>query len=113
MKELGTLNWSILVGYVLLNLLLGWILSTARATAGQFNISVGNSRRLPIPLPPTVEQCVIMQQLDEIFSRIDTAEEAIDQCFRRATRLRQSILMQAFVGQIVPQDRTDEAADRL
>lgn len=36
MKELGMLNWSILIDYVLLNLLLGWILSKRVSTAEDF-----------------------------------------------------------------------------
>lgn len=36
MNEFGTLNWTILIAYVLLNLLLGWVLSKKVATAEDF-----------------------------------------------------------------------------
>ena len=36
MQQFGTLNWSILIAYVLLNLLLGWILSKRVSTAEDF-----------------------------------------------------------------------------
>lgn len=36
MSEFGTLNWSILIAYVLLNLLLGWVLSKKVSTAEDF-----------------------------------------------------------------------------
>jgi SSS family solute:Na+ symporter len=35
-EKLGTLNWSILIGYVLLNLLLGFVLSKRVSTAEDF-----------------------------------------------------------------------------
>ena len=36
MAEFGTLNWSILIAYILLNLLLGWVLSKRVSTADDF-----------------------------------------------------------------------------
>ena len=90
-----------------------WITRTARATAGQSNISVGNSRILPIPIPPAREQAVIVETLDETLSQIDAAEMQIEHGLIRASRLRQSILKQAFEGKLVPQDPRDEPASTL
>ena len=36
MAEFGTLNWTILVVYIILNLLLGWVLSKRVETAEDF-----------------------------------------------------------------------------
>ena len=36
MADFGTLNWSILIAYILLNLLLGWVLSKKVDTAEDF-----------------------------------------------------------------------------
>ena len=90
-----------------------WITRTARATAGQSNISVGNSRILPIPIPPAKEQAVIVETLDETLSQIDAAEKQIEHGLLRAARLRQSILKRAFEGKLVPQDPKDESASAL
>ena len=90
-----------------------WIIRTARATAGQYNISVGNSRLLPLPLPPAKEQAAIVEILDESLSQIAAAETIIEHGLFRASRLRQSILKQAFEGKLVPQDPTDEPASIL
>jgi type I restriction enzyme S subunit len=89
---------------------LRWITRTAKATAGQFNISVGNSRLLPIPLPPLAEQEQIVSLVEERLSQIDSAEKTIDAELIRSKRLRQSILKTAFEGKLVPQDPKDEPA---
>ena len=67
----------------------------------------------PIPLPPLAEQAEIVATVSEKLSQIEAAEVAIEHSLRRATRLRQSILKQAFEGKLVPQDPTDEPADQL
>jgi type I restriction enzyme S subunit len=92
---------------------LRWITRTAKATAGQFNISVGNSRLLPIPLPPLAEQEQIVALVEERLSQIDSAEKTIDAELIRSKRLRQSILKRAFEGKLVPQDPKDEPANVL
>jgi type I restriction enzyme S subunit len=74
-----------------------WIIRTARATAGQYNISVGNSRLLPLPLPPAKEQAAIVEILDESLSQIAAAETIIEHGLFRASRLRQSILKQGAI----------------
>ena len=40
MAEFGALNWTILVAYILLNLLLGWVLSKRVCTAEDFYLGV-------------------------------------------------------------------------
>lgn len=85
----------------------------ARTTAGQTGISGTDVREMPIPLPPLEEQRQIVAEVAERLSQIDAAETVIDHSLVRATRLRQSILKQAFEGKLVPQDPTDEPASVL
>src|SRR6266700_924628 len=58
---------------------------------------------LPFPLPPLAEQ-------EQIASELEAAVEAN---LKRAERLRQSILKEAFAGRLVPQDPNDEPASVL
>ena len=90
-----------------------WITRTAQATAGQFNISVSNCRKLPVPLPPEREQMLMVETLKERLSIIERIDAQVEANLKRATRLRQGILNCAFEGRLVPQDPTDETADRL
>jgi type I restriction enzyme S subunit len=55
----------------------------------------------------------IERRLSEAFSQIQASHIHIDKSIIRASRLRQSILKQAFEGKLVPQDPTDEPASVL
>jgi type I restriction enzyme S subunit len=89
------------------------ILEKARTTAGQFNVNLATLRSIPIPLPPLVEQAEIMKIIELIFSVTDKTEEIINKQIAISERLRQSILKDAFAGQLVPQDPNDESAAKL
>ncbi|HJT78718.1 MAG TPA: restriction endonuclease subunit S [Gemmataceae bacterium] len=85
----------------------------ARTTAGQTGVSGGDIKSMPVPLPPLDEQEVILAEVEQRLSAIDAAEAAIDANLKRAARLRQSILKEAFAGRLVPQDPADEPASAL
>jgi type I restriction enzyme S subunit len=90
-----------------------FIEGNAASSAGQHNISLSLVSRMPIPLPPTAEQNVLIDEINERLYQTDNADGGLAKSILRATRLRQSILKQAFEGQLVPQDPKDEPANVL
>ena len=80
---------------------------------GQANVNGTKLAAMPIPLPPLTEQRRIVAEVERHLSVIQKAEAAVDAGLKRAERLRQSILKQAFSGQLVPQDPDDEPASVL
>ena len=85
----------------------------AASSAGQHNVSLSLVHAMPIPLPPLAEQHHIVAEVERQMSVIQQAELAVDASLKRTDRLRQSILKQAFLGQLVPQDPNDEPASVL
>ncbi|MFL5909275.1 MAG: restriction endonuclease subunit S [Gaiellaceae bacterium] len=90
----------------------GLAMSFAKAVA-QPSLSMGTIRQIPILIPPLIEQEHIVTEVDRLLSVIAAAEAQVDANLKRAARLRQSILKRAFEGRLVPQDSTDEPADKL
>lgn len=66
-----------------------------------------------IPLPPLPEQHKIVEEIERRFSVVDEVEKVIENSLKQAERLRQSILKKAFEGKLVPQDPSDEPAEKL
>ena len=89
------------------------VLGVASSTSGLYTLSVSKVSALPIPLPPLAEQHRIVAEVDRRLSVIQQAEAAVEVGLKRAERLRQSILKQAFSGKLVPQDPNDEPASVL
>jgi type I restriction enzyme S subunit len=90
-----------------------FIEGNAASSAGQHNISLSLISRMPIPLPPTAEQYVLVDEINERLFQTEIADGNIAKSLLRAARLRQSILKQAFEGTLVPQDPKDEPASKL
>jgi type I restriction enzyme, S subunit len=84
----------------------------SRATT-QAAFGIKKVRLLPIPLPPTDEQNIIVDRIEQLISLTDTAENVIRRNIKRTSILRQSILKHAFEGRLVPQDPADEPASVL
>ena len=66
-----------------------------------------------VALPPLAEQQRVVADVERRLSVIQQAEAAVEVGLKRAERLRQSILKQAFSGRLVPQDPNDEPASVL
>jgi len=79
-----------------------------------FNAITGNQlRNLMVPLPSLREQHIIIDEIERHFSIIDNIEKTVEQSLNQSSRLRQSILKQAFEGKLVPQGPNDEPAEKL
>ncbi len=84
----------------------------APATA-QKNINLEILSEVVTPLPPLPEQHRIVAEVEGRLSILDKLETAITANLKRAERLRQAVLKQAFEGKLVPQDPNDEPASVL
>lgn len=86
-----------------------------RITKGvaQQKISLASFSTLALPLPPLSEQEQIVAELERQLSLLTAGNSETHTNLQRAARLRQSILKRAFEGKLVPQDPTDEPADKL
>ncbi|UPQ82677.1 restriction endonuclease subunit S [Pseudomonas knackmussii] len=87
--------------------------SRAKATAGQFNLTLEICRELPLPVPPEEEQTEIVRRVEQLFAFADRLEARVTAAQSRLNHLTQSILAKAFRGELVPQDPNDEPASVL
>jgi type I restriction enzyme S subunit len=85
----------------------------AKATAGQFNLTLKICRSIPIPLPPVEEQREIARRVAELFGFVGQLEEGIARSRRAVEKLTPSVLARAFRGELAPQDPENEPASKL
>ncbi len=85
----------------------------ARSTSGVHNINSDEIRAIAIRVPTLQIQREILSKVSEISSQIDSLESSATAELDRSNALRQSILKQAFFGQLVAQDPKDEPASVL
>jgi type I restriction enzyme S subunit len=79
----------------------------------QVKLTRSDMNQIPVALPPLAEQDQIVAEVERCFSIADEVEATIEAELKRADRLRQSILKDAFSGKLVPQDPDDEPASVL
>jgi type I restriction enzyme S subunit len=84
--------------------ILNWATTRAKATAGQFNLTLEICRELPIPVPPMDEQTRIAAEVEARLSAAAHSESVLHLNFARSDRLRQSILRRAYSGQLSAKD---------
>ncbi len=85
----------------------------ATITVNIAHLGAGRFSEIEFPIPPLEEQTAIVDEVERHLSIITAADALIERNLKRAARLRQSILKRAFEGKLVPQDPSDEPADKL
>lgn len=76
-------------------------------------LNLKDVRKVPIPLAPLAEQTEIVHRLESGLAHLDTAATAYAEAVAKLDKLDQSLLAQAFRGELVPQDPRDEPAATL
>lgn len=84
-----------------------------KTTAGQVGIAGSELKKVPVPIPPLDEQRRILAEAERQLSIVAAMAAQISRALRRSAGLRRSILEQAFTGNLVPQDPSDEPASVL
>jgi type I restriction enzyme, S subunit len=90
-----------------------WFMKAGRQSVNLASINMTLLRTFPVPLPPASEQEAIVEVVEDQLSVVDHLQADIDAKLKNAQVLRQTILRQAFTGQLVPQDSNDEPASEL
>ncbi|KAM3114200.1 restriction endonuclease subunit S [Phormidesmis sp. 146-33] len=112
-RTIDMLSNKYLLYYLLSHLTVQRMSRRAKATAGQFNLTLEICRDIEIPICDQEEQEKIVEEIESRLSICDALEATINENLQKAEALRQSILKQAFEGKLVPQDPNDEPADKL
>jgi type I restriction enzyme S subunit len=90
-----------------------WIERAIATSAGQYNISMSTLNKLPIEIPPTEEQQIILGKIENLLNVAEETQKTLNESAINLDNLRQSILKTAFEGNLVPQDPNDEPASML
>ena len=88
-------------------------LSTFAPATAQKNINIKILSDVLVPLPHLLEQQEIVRRVEALFKIADQIEARYQKAKVHVDRLTQSILANAFRGDLVPQDPSDEPASAL
>jgi type I restriction enzyme S subunit len=79
-----------------------WARTVRTDCSNQSNINVSRLQRMPLPVPPLVEQKEIVRRVEELFAFADATERRVAAAEERTERLRRTILARAMRGELVP-----------
>ena len=85
----------------------------ASQTVNLASINLTTLGKLPLPIPSTLEQKEICENVREAFTVIENLRRLYQDNVEELSQLDQSILAKAFRGELVPQDPNDEPASVL
>ena len=88
-------------------------LGRAARGVGIHHLGAQRTASWTVALPPLEEQRRIVAEIEQRLSVIQQAETTVEANLKRVGQLRQSILLQAFCGRLVPQNPEDEPASVL
>lgn len=91
----------------------GRIQLVASSTSGLYTLSVSKIKQLVVPVPPSAEQELIVDTVEDQLSMVDHVQADVEGKVKTAQAQRQAILRQAFEGQLVRQDSRDEPASEI
>jgi type I restriction enzyme, S subunit len=89
------------------------ITGKAKATAGQFNLTLEICREIVVPVPSVDEQKEIVRRVEKLFAFADRLESRYKTARAKCDQLAPALLEKAFQGELVPQDPNDEPASVL
>lgn len=89
------------------------ITEQASTSSGLHTLSISKISGISISLPPPSEQQEIIKQVDQLFTLADKLEAHYQKAMNRVEKFPQAILAKAFRGELVPQDPSDEPAEKL
>ena len=90
-----------------------YFMRQGKQTTNLASINLTKLRGFPVALPPQAEQARIEEELDRMLTSISVMDKLISAELNKSNALRQSILKNAFQGNLVPQDPNDEPATTL
>lgn len=85
----------------------------AKSTSGVHNVNSEQLKALQVPVLPLTEQYEIVRRIESAFAKIDRIAAEAASASKLLDRLDQALLARAFRGELVPQDPTDEPAEKL
>ncbi|XUU60269.1 restriction endonuclease subunit S [Erythrobacter sp. HA6-11] len=71
--------------------------------SGRMTLPLAQTKKFPIPIPPTAEQQRIVEKIETLFAELDKGEEALRAVQKLLVRYRQSVLKAAVTGTLTRQ----------